>query len=71
MTKDEAEKARKDAVGLVAAVIKVAQCLDLTAEQTARAVLDALRECPKSTIWLEAIKADGARLLEPTPPTCH
>jgi hypothetical protein len=67
VTKDEAEKARKDAVGLVAAVIKVAQCLDLTAEQTARAVLDALRECPKSTIWLEAIKADGARLLEPTP----
>jgi hypothetical protein len=49
MTKDDAEKARTEVAELIAAVIRFAQDLDLTAAQTAAGIVDALAQCPRAT----------------------
>jgi len=53
MTRDEADRAANEAAGLIAAVIRVAKELDLTPEQTGKAVVDMLMACPKTPHWFE------------------
>jgi len=68
MTTDEAEKAAKEAAELIAAVIRVAQNLDLSPRQMAEALLDAVTECPRAPHWWNALarlNADGVRMLKP------
>jgi hypothetical protein len=79
MTRDEAEKAAKEATELIAALIKVARDLRLNPTQTAQAVLDALTGCPKSPHWraaLARLNAEGVTMLQPKntvvpPPRLH
>jgi len=77
MTTDEAEKAAKEAAELIAAVIRVAQNLDLSPRQMAEALLDAVTECPKAPHWwtaLARLHADGIWMLPGStdaPPRLH